>query len=327
MAKPFMRGMLLATVAFAVRAALAQTPGEIDQNLDVDVAGPGDLVILDEISVRGDRSIDVQQAVTEVVSVLSTEDISRTGEGDIAGALSFVHGPYVVRGRLVYVRRLGDLYSLALLNGSPLPSPEPLRRAVPLDLFPTDVIASALVQKTYSPNYPGEFGGGVINLTTLTIPVMPFLKLSAGTSGNTQTTNQVGYDYYGSSTDWSGYDNGNRDIPPALSEFFSSGQRMSALDAPQSGEIAKQFVNWHNGLVQRIDGVPANYSTSFAGGTSWMVGDGDLGLVATAGYSNGWRTRDNVEQTSASLDLSSLDKDYRQVATENRIVANALLGI
>jgi len=327
MAKPFMRGMLLATVAFAVRAALAQTPGEIDQNLDVDVAGPGDLVILDEISVRGDRSIDVQQAVTEVVSVLSTEDISRTGEGDIAGALSFVPGLSVVGGGFVYVRGLGDRYSLALLNGSPLPSPEPLRRAVPLDLFPTDVIASALVQKTYSPNYPGEFGGGVINLTTLTIPVMPFLKLSAGTSGNTQTTNQVGYDYYGSSTDWSGYDNGNRDIPPALSEFFSSGQRMSALDAPQSGEIAKQFVNWHNGLVQRIDGVPANYSTSFAGGTSWMVGDGDLGLVATAGYSNGWRTRDNVEQTSASLDLSSLDKDYRQVATENRIVANALLGI
>src|SRR5690606_41878789 len=120
---------------------------------------------------------------------------------------------------------------------------------------------------------------------------------------------------------------GNRAMPHSRSEVFSSGQRMGALDAPQAGEIAKQFADWHNGLVQRIDGVPANYSTSFAGGTSWMVGDGDLGLVATAGYRNGWRTRDNVEQTSASLDLSSLDKDYRQVATEDRIVANELLGI
>ena len=49
------------------------------------------------------------------------------------------------------MRGLGDRYSLALLNGSPLPSPEPLRRAIPLDLFPTDVMASSLVQKTYSP--------------------------------------------------------------------------------------------------------------------------------------------------------------------------------
>ena len=327
MVKPFARGMLLATVAFAVKAALAQTPGEADQNLDLDVAGPGGLVVLEEVTVRGDRNIDVQQAVTEVVSLLSADDISRTGEGDIAGALSFVPGLSVVGGGFVYVRGLGDRYSLALLNGSPLPSPEPLRRAVPLDLFPTDVIASSMVQKTYSPNYPGEFGGGVINLTTLAIPVMPFLKFGVGSSYNTETTNQVGYDYYGSSTDWTGFDNGNRDTPPALASFFASGQRMSALDAPESGAIARQFVNWHNGLVQRIDGVPANSSLSFSGGTSWAVGDGDLGLVATAGYSNGWRTRENLEQTSASLDLSSLDKDYRQVATENRIVANALLGL
>src|SRR5690606_1924316 len=120
----------------------------------------------------------------------------RTGEGDIAGALSFVPGLSVVGGGFVYVRGLGDRYSLALLNGSPLPSPEPLRRAVPLDLFPTDVIASSIVQKTYSPNYPGEFGGGVINLTTLAIPVMPFLKVGIGVSGNTATTNQLGYDHY-----------------------------------------------------------------------------------------------------------------------------------
>lgn len=327
MVKPFARGMLLASLTFAVKAALAQTPGEPDQHLELDVAGPGALVVLEEVTVRGDRRIDAQQAVTEVVSLLSAEDISRTGEGDIAGALSFVPGLSVVGGGFVYVRGLGDRYSLALLNGSPLPSPEPLRRAVPLDLFPTDVIASSIVQKTYSPNFPGEFGGGVINLTTLAIPVMPFLKFGVGVSGNTATTNQVGYDYFGSSTDWTGYDNGNRDIPPALADFFASGQRMSALDAQQSGAIAGQFVNGHNGLVQRLDGVPANQSLSFSSGTSWALGAGDLGLVATAGYSNGWRTRENIEQTSASLDLSSLDKDYRQVATENRIVTNALLGL
>src|SRR3546814_18004177 len=66
----------------------------------------------------------------------------------------------------LYVRGLGDRYSLALLNGSPLPSPEPLKRVIPLDIFPSNVIDSTLVQKSYSATFPGEFGGGVINLTT-----------------------------------------------------------------------------------------------------------------------------------------------------------------
>ena len=83
----------------------------------------------------------------------------------------------------VYVRGLGDRYSSSLLNGSPLPSPEPLRRSVPLDIFPTGIIGSALVQKTYSVNYPGEFGGGVINLTTTAIPEKSFITVGGAIDG------------------------------------------------------------------------------------------------------------------------------------------------
>ena len=103
---------------------------------------------------------------------------SKSRHGDIAGALSRVTGLSVVGNGFVYVRGLGDRYSLALLNGSPLPSPEPLKRVVPLDLFPTGVVASSLVQKSYSVNYPGEFGGGVINLTTRAVPDESFFTIS-----------------------------------------------------------------------------------------------------------------------------------------------------
>lgn len=319
------RSLPLLAVTMAVRAALAQVPGELDLEAS-DVAGPGGLMMLDEITVLGDRQVEVQQAVTEVVSVLSAEDIARTGEGDIAGALSFVPGLSVVSGGFVYVRGLGDRYSLALLNGSPLPSPEPLRRAVPLDLFPTDIVASSLVQKTYSPNYPGEFGGGVINLTTVAIPQRSFLKLSFGGSGDTETTGQLGYDHYGSSSDWTGYDRGARRVPSGLRQFFASGERISA-GSIDSGGIAKQFVGADNGLVQRVERMPANWSGGLSGGTSWLVGEGELGLIATGGFSNKWRTRENLEQTPGSIDLSQVDKDYRSVASENRIVANALLGL
>ena len=132
--------------------------------------------------MTGRRNQDITRSATQVVSVLSTEAIARTGEGDIAGALGRVTGLSVQGNGFVFVRGLGDRYSLALLNGLPLPSPEPLSRVVPLDIFPTDVIASSLVQKTFSANYPGEFGGGVINLTTVSIPDESFIKISAGVS-------------------------------------------------------------------------------------------------------------------------------------------------
>src|SRR3546814_815287 len=166
--------------------------------------------------VTGVQTCALPISAPQVVNILSAADIKRTGEGDIAGSLQRVTGLSVVSGGYVYVRGLGDRYSLALLNGSPLPSPEPLKRVVPLDIFPTSVIASTLVQKSFSANFPGEFGGGVINLTTKAIPAESYLEISGGSSANTETSGQHGYTYYGSDSDWTGFDDGSRDVPPQL---------------------------------------------------------------------------------------------------------------
>jgi hypothetical protein len=324
--------MLLLVAAFAMPLAAAQeVPPPADQAaqqpaaeevaeevVDIDIAG--------EIVVVGRRDRNIQQATTQVISVLSAEDIARTGDGDVAGALSRVTGLSVASNGFVYVRGLGDRYSQAFLNGSPLPSPEPLRRAVPLDIFPTDIVASSLVQKSFSANMPGEFGGGLINITTLAVPKESFVKVGFGTSGDSETTGQIGYSHFGSKWDPSGKDSGVRDVPPALAAFFASGERMSSGKV-NTGAIAKQLVNTRTGLVQLIDQMPANFSGNITAGTSVAMGEGELGLIGTAGYSNAWRTKDIIEQSPASLDLSRLDKDYRKVASENRIVINGLAGL
>ncbi len=290
------------------------------ENPDVSIPGG------EEIIVRGRRSRNLEKSSTQVISVLSSADIARTGEGDIAGALQRVTGLSVVGNGFVYVRGLGDRYSLALLNGSPLPSPEPLKRVVPLDLFPTSVIASSLVQKSYSANFPGEFGGGVINLTTKAIPTENFLTIGGSISGNSETTNQLGYTYFGSSTDWSGYDNGNRDLPPALASFLASGERIST-GAVNTQAIAGQLVNGRNGIIQRNDKLPVNGSFGFTGGTTFEIGgDATMGIIANFGYSNKWRTRDILQQTAATLDLSQKELDFQRVTTDNRIVVNGLIG-
>ena len=297
-----------------------------DEEADVSIPGGAD----QEIVVTGRFTPNVVRATPEVVSVLSSADIARTGEGDISGSLQRVTGLSVVGGGFVYVRGLGDRYSLALLNGSPLPSPEPLKRVVPLDIFPSNVIDSTLVQKSYSVNFPGEFGGGVINLTTKSIPRESFLTLSGGIGWDSETTNQLGYTYYGSDTDWTGFDDGTRDVPPLLKAALASGKPiLNGADFTQTDlkAIMTELVNAPTTLLQQNNHIPVNWSAGVTGGTSITLPDGELGIIATAGISNKWRTRDAIQQTSVDPELAGPPQtDFRRVITDNRVVVNGLLG-
>ena len=308
---------------------VAQAPDEPPQQeeeTDVSIPGGGNTIV-----VTGARDRNLSKSSDQVVSVLSSAEIARTGEGNIAGALSRVTGLSVVGNGLVYVRGLGDRYSLALLNGSPLPSPEPLRRVVPLDLFPSGVIASSLVQKSYSVNYPGEFGGGVINLTTKAVPREPFLTIGAGVGYDSETTGQFGYSYLGSGNgDYSGFDDGTRDVPPALAAFFKSGANLNdpgQVSIAANQAIASQLVNFGNSVVQRLGNLPPNFSASMSAGKSFPLGEADLGVILAAGYSNKFLTRESIQQSSLTADLSTIESSFRQVNTDQKIVVNGLFGL
>ena len=306
----------------------ADTPQEEQQNADdVEISTPGAGDLGGEIVVQGRFIPDATRNTASVVSVLSAEDIARTGDGNIAGSLERVTGLSVNNGGFVYVRGLGDRYSQALLNGTPLPSPEPLKRVVPLDIFPTSVLSSAVVQKSYSVNYPGEFGGGVINLTSATLPDESFLTAGAGIGLNTETTGKLGYTYYGSDSDWTGFDDGTRDIPPLLKAALNSGSRVepsAAFSNTDLQDIATTLVNADTSLLQRNFDIPANWSANVSAGYRTTIGSADLGITANAGFSNSWTTRDSIEQDGAGANLS---QDGREVRTDNNVVVSGLFGI
>ena len=296
-----------------------QEEEELEQP-DISVPGGGGII------VTGRRSRDPQRNSTQVLNVLSEEAIAKTGAGDIADALGSVTGLSLVGDGRVFVRGLGDRYSLALLNGLPLPSPEPLSRVVPLDIFPTSVVASSLVQKTYSANYPGEFGGGVINLTTKAVPVENFLKISGGLSGDTETTFENGLTYFGSEWDSLGFDNGNRDIPSNLQTLFDSGLRASQADPALQEAIAGQLFPLNLVTLQRNDTLPPNFSGSLTGGLSFdLGGDTYLGIIATAGIKNGRRNRSVLTQ-QGSLDLSQVLQQQETFITDETTLVNGLLS-
>lgn len=314
------------TTQSARRASAAPAAASEPQDERVDISVPG-ASNDEDIVVTGRYIPEPVRATPEVVSVLSSADIARTGEGDIAGALQRVTGLSVVGNGFVFVRGLGDRYSLALLNGSPLPSPEPLRRVVPLDIFPTSVIASSLVQKSYSANYPGEFGGGVINLTTKAVPNEPFLSIGISGSGDTETTGKLGYTYYGSDLDVFGFDNGARDFPAALANVMKSGTFNDTTSA-QRRDFAASLTNAPTTLLQRNGDIPMNFSADINGGASVDLPNGRIGFIAALGYSNSWRTRDTLQQSSTDPELAGIpQQSFRNVITDNRIIVNGMLGI
>ncbi|MCJ8191275.1 TonB-dependent receptor domain-containing protein [Sphingomicrobium aestuariivivum] len=313
----------------------AAQPGAADPQDRIEISGPGASRDDDDpIIIRGTYIPSPVRATPEVVSVLSAEDIARTGDGDIASALERVTGLSVVGGRFVYVRGLGERYSSALLNGAPLPSPEPLRRVVPLDLFPTSVIASTVVQKTYSANYPGEFGGGVINLTTRSAPEEGFFSVGGGVGFDSETSLNLGYTYYGGSTDFLGYDDGKRALPANLKAAFASGNRITpgenfSLEDIQN--LTASLDNASTNLIQTTYDVPVNWSGDLGAGQTFEIGAADLGVILVGGISNSWRTRQGKREFGVALgDVNAPDAElfaqqsFDFVSTQNRVVVNGM---
>lgn len=281
---------------------------------------------LQTVVVRGVFIPEPQRQTSQVASFLSAEDLTRQGDANAALALTRLSGLSVVDGQFAYVRGLGDRYSVALLNGAPLPSPEPLRRTVPLDLFPSSMLDGAAVQKTFSANYPGEFGGGLIDLKTVRQPAEDFLKIKVGTGYNTVTTLQDGLYVQGSDLDWSGYDDGLRDLPGPLANLIATGTNINSL-TPDERELAgESLVNSPVSVIQQGELDPS-FELEIEGGKALAFGDYDIGLIGVAGFDGGWSTREATQQVLRNDASGDFDRDIAVDQTTYDAIVNGLGSI
>ncbi len=236
--------------------------------------------------------IEHKQQSGSVVDVIGAEQMAKSGDSDAAGALKRVTGVTVIGGKYIYVRGLGERYSSTLLNGSTLPSPEPERRVVPLDMFPADLLESLVIQKTYSPDMPGEFGGGVVQITTKSYPEELSVKLSLSTGLALGTTFAKGLMYEGGKLDWLGIDDKTRKLPGIvarasqdqplnLRDMFSP-NGYSAEDLEKFGEAMPNVYTPHRKLVPPDLGFTASVGDSFG------IKDATAGYLVSLVYKNEW---------------------------------------
>lgn len=283
----------------------------------------------DVITVRYQYVPEEKRVTSEVASVVDAGDIQITGDSDIASALGRVTGLSISEGRFVVVRGLNERYSNTLINGSPLASPEPFRRAVPLDLFPTSLISNILVQKTYSPHFPGEFGGGVVEIETAALPAEGFMEIGFSAAANTATTAQDGLTYDGGDQDWLGYDDGTREWPEGFKDIFETSEiGPSNQDPTTLAELGRAFENSGLWLMQRDDLTPADLGGEITLGDRYDFDNFSIGVLAAAGYDNSWETQTGRRgKARVTGDTLSLSRSFDRTGTTNTIEANGLFNL
>ncbi len=257
--------------------------------------------------------LTMQKNSASVSDGISAEVIKKTPDRNTSDVIKRISGASIQDNRFVVVRGLNDRYNAAFLNGSPLPSSEPDRKAFSFDIFPSNMIDNLVISKTASPDLPGEFAGGVIQITTKGIPDKNFQSLSVSGGYNTITTGKNQLYYEGGKNDWLGVDDGTRALPSNMPDNFT----FSELNAEQRAEYAKSFSgDW--GLYQKKFSPNVNFQYSL--GRSIKIKDKTLGVMVSTSYNksnsfNETTRRDYEEQGEGlrpMLNTDYLDKNYAE---------------
>ncbi len=273
---------------------------------------------------------DERRTSSSVSEVLGASEMSSSGDSDAAGALKRVTGLTIVGGKYIYVRGMGERYSSVTMNGTSLPSPNPYRRAVELDLIPTNVLGAIVVQKTYSPEMPGDFGGGAVQLRTAKLAEDRFKTLSISVGGNSQSLFQEGRTYEGGAYDLLGFDDGSRAMPGKV-ESGTQGGRTDLNGTDQENEVIAESFS-RNYAVENMTIMP-NVGIKYSVGDRWedYSGDSDTGwgYLFSVKYSNNWSHRAEEEWDYSLNGQGGLvsEDEYTREITENEIELSGVLHL
>jgi len=257
------------------------------------------------------KSLLVMQKNSVTVSDgISAETIKRTPDKNTSDVIKRISGASIQDNRFVIIRGLNDRYNAAFLNGAPLPSSEPDRKAFSFDIFPSNMLDNLIITKTASPDLPGDFAGGVIQINTKSVPENNFQTFSFGYGSNTITTFKTQKTYKGSGTDWLGFDNGARSLPSSI----PSTDVFNALSYQEKANVAKSFKSDWNIINTKF--LP-NTSFQYSIGHHFDIGNKVVGVLfsltnnKTSNYTETDRNDYENQDNAPSVLVSKFkDKNY-----------------
>ncbi len=203
--------------------------------------------------------LNTRRNAAVVSDVISADMIKRSPDRSTSDVLKRVSGTTIQDNKFVVVRGMNDRYNEAMLNGALMPSSEPDRKTFAFDIFPADLIDNITVIKSATPELPGSFSGGLIQINTKDVPDKKFWGFKGGLGLNSLATGHDIYTYKGGNKDWIGVDDNTR----ALSRYFPSVDKYNDLKDIQKASASRLLSkNWG---YYKMNG-PLNASIQTSGG-------------------------------------------------------------
>lgn len=217
-----------------------------------------------------------------LIDGISAEAFSKIGVSNAGEALKKVTGVSVEGGKYVYVRGLGDRYTQTMLNSVEIPSLDPDRNSLQIDIFPTNLINNMVITKTAVAEMPASFTGGIVNIETIDFPENPIAEYSLSTNFNPSMHFQNNFlTYDGSNTDFLGFDGGARKLP--------DGARGEVIPSPISGASSEEVYNFVNSFSPILGPDESTNLMDFSAGLTLgnqfdVFNDNKLGYILSLTY-------------------------------------------
>lgn len=268
--------------------------------------------------------LNEKKSSLQVSEVLSSESMSKTGDSDSAQSLKRVSGLTLMNGKYIFVRGLGERYSSVLYNSQSVPSPEPSRRIVPLDLFPIALLENIRVKKSYSSDLPAEFGGGLISLTSKSAPSEDSLSIKLGLALDSEDS--LLFPNGGSNDVW-GKDRTYRSLPSSVKTQIDSRQRLiekvdgistDGFSRPQLQAMGKEFKS-NNDLNASSSAPLPNMSVNW--GKVWKFENFKISHLGGGNYSDSLdaKTIESKKLNAINDSELALDEIAQTNSFENQI--------
>ncbi|MGO4004264.1 TonB-dependent receptor [Pseudomonas fluorescens] len=149
----------LTALALAIASERLQAAGQTEH---VDVVGQAASI---------SQALKEQRASDSIESVVHADGMAQLPDENVAEAAQRLPGISIERdqgeGRFVSVRGLGPDLNSVTINGTLVPSPESERRAVALDVLPSELVQSLSVIKTLTPDMDANSLGGTVDVKSL----------------------------------------------------------------------------------------------------------------------------------------------------------------
>jgi len=262
--------------------------------------------------------LKIQKNSLSIVDGISSELISKNNSSDGTDVLKRMTGVTISEGKFAVIRGVGDRYNNTMLNGANLPSTEPEKKSFSYDILPANLIENVITSKTFTPDKPADFTGGLVQIKTVEFPSRFIFDLSASSGFNSSNNLKSFTTYAGGANDWMGSDDGTRALPGTINstKLLPGNFKNPDVDLKDIGLSFKN--NWGTENSKS----PLNQTYKLSLGNREEIGEKNLlGYVASFTYSN---SIDIKDYDKSSFDFVGPRYEYKGSSYSNTVMIGGL---